>query len=44
MMSSARARGGMEDQSRNETQMAFLDESNNMKGKNAKKVASDLSQ
>ena len=42
-MSSARVRGN-EDQSRNETQMAFLEESVNMKGKNGKKVASDLSQ
>ncbi len=44
MMSSARARGGMEDQSRNETQVAFLDESNNIKAKNVKIVGSDLSQ
>lgn len=43
MMSSSRVRG-IEDQSRNETQMAFLEESVNMKGKNGKKVASDLSQ
>ena len=42
-MSSARVRGN-EDQSRNETQMAFLEESVNMKGKNGKIVASDLSQ
>ena len=42
-MSPTRIRGN-EDQSRNETQMAFLEESVNMKGKNGKKVASDLSQ
>ena len=42
-MSSSRIRG-IEDQSRNETQMAFLEENIAMKGINGKKVASDLSQ